>query len=252
MPIIETPVGENLPPQYTPPSLGTYPNKLYADYDGGHGYKFTTRDPKKELQYTSQLLSEVLDPEGYWAQAELNVGTTLKTRYNDVVGTLTTNARATYDSILNQVKTDIYGGVPVTPNVAYAQYLAGMSSAFGGGHTSVSMFNNLSNQQTQMQVHESARQIAGTIMQLTYSATTAMPLVVPIESQLVNDASASAIEQYNLGQIRDQQVRQSIVIGGGLSGISAPAIIGNAPQTPADEVLAYGSINSQGFAARTI
>jgi hypothetical protein len=240
------------PQQYTPPSLGTYPNKLYPNYDGGHGFRFTTRDPKKELEYTAQLLSDILDPAGYWAEAELHVGTTLKTRYNDVAGTLTTAARATYDSILNQVKTDIYGGTPVAPNVAYAQYLAGMSSAFGGGHTSVSMFTNLSNQQMQVQSHDLARQVAGTLMQLTYQATTAMPLVVPIESQLVNDASASAVEQYNLGQIRDQQVRQSVNLGASLSGISQPVTIGNAPQTPADEILAYGSIWAQGDAAQTI
>lgn len=239
------------PSQYTPPSLGNYPSKLYPDYAGGHGFTFTTRDPKKELEYTSRLLSDILDPAGYWAEAELHVGTTLKARYNDVVGTLTTNARATYDSILNQVKTDIYGGTPVAPNVAYAQYLAGMSSAYGGGHTSISMFTNLSNQQMQVQAHESARTIAGTIMQLTYQATTSMPLVVPIESQLVNDASASAVEQYNLGQVRDQQVRQSVNLGVSLSGISPPVTIGNAPQTPADEVLAYGSIWAQGLAAQT-
>ena len=240
------------PPKYNPPSLGTYPSKLYPDYNGGHGFTFTTRNPKEELEYTAKLLSDVLDPAGYWAEAELHVGTTLKARYNDVVGTLTTNARATYDSILNQVKTDIYGGVPVSPNVAYAQYLAGMSSAFGGGHTSVSMFTNLSNQQTQVQSHDLARQVAGTLMQLTYQATTSMPLVVPIESQLVNDASASAVEQYNLGQIRDQQVRQSVTLGEDLLGITAPVTIGNAPQTPADEVLAYGSIWAQGAAAAEI
>ncbi len=233
-----------------PPSLGSYPNKLYPSYTGT-GYTFTTRDPKQELEYTAKLLSDIMDPAGYWAEAELHVGTTLKTRYNDVVGTLTTNARATYDSILNQVKTDIYGGTSVAPNVAYAQYLAGMSSAFGGGHTSVSMFTNLSNQQMQVQAHESARNIAGTIMQLTYQATTSMPLVVPIESQLVNDASASAVEQYNLGEIRNQQIRQSVALGNRLSAISAPVTIGNAPQTPADEVLAYGSIWAQGVAAST-
>jgi hypothetical protein len=233
-----------------PPNLDSYPNKLYPSYTGT-GYTFTTRDPKKELEYTSRLLSDVLDPAGYWAEAELHVGTTLKTRYNDVAGTLTTAARATYDSILNQVKTDIYGGTSVAPNVAYAQYLAGMSSAFGGGHTSVSMFTNLSNQQMQVQAHESARNIAGTIMQLTYQATTSMPLVVPIESQLVNDASASAVEQYNLGEIRNQQIRQSVALGTRLSAITAPVTIGNAPQTPADEVLAYGSIWAQGQAAAT-
>lgn len=240
------------PTQYTPPALGSYPNKLYPDYDGGHGYKFTTRDTKKELEYTSQLLSDILDPAGHWAEAELHVGTTLKTRYNDVVGTLTTAARSTYESILNQVKTDVYGGTPVTPNVAYAQYLAGMSSAFGGGHTSVSMFTNLSNQQMQLEVTDTAQKIAASIMGLTYQATTAMPLVVPIESQLVNDASASAVEQYNLGQVRDQQVRQSYAVGYILGGITEPVTTGNAPQTPADEVLAYGSIHAQGLGAQTI
>mgnify|MGYP007004037020 FL=1 len=103
-----------------------------------------------------------------------------------------------------------------------------------------------------MQVHESAVNVAKTLMGLTYQATSAMPLVVPIESQLVNDASASAVEQYNLGQVRDQQVRQSYEVGYSLATISAPVTIGNAPQTPADEVLAYGSIRAQGAGAATI
>lgn len=240
------------PVYYTPPSLGTYPSKLYPDYAGNHGYKFTTRDPKKELEYTSRLLSDVLDPTGFWAEAELHVGTTLKTRFNDVSGTLTTSARAIYDSILSQVKTDVYGGAPVTPNVAYDQFLAGMSAASGGGHSSVSAYANLATQERQLQVHESAINLAKSIMGLTYNATSAMPLVVPIESQLVNDASASAVEQYNLGQVRDQQVRQSYSVGYSLAGITSPVTIGNAPQTPADEVLAYGSIWAQGAGAATI
>ena len=156
------------PVYYTPPSLGTYPSKLYPDYAGGHGFQFTTRDPKKELEYTSRLLSDILDPAGFWAEAELHVGTTLKTRYNDVVGTLNTNARATYDSILSQVKTDVYGGAPVTPNVAYDQFLAGMSASAGGGHSSVSAYSNLATQERQMQVHESAVNVAKTLMGLTY------------------------------------------------------------------------------------
>lgn len=240
------------PSRYYPPALGSYPNKLYGDYQTTHGYTFTTRDPKKELEYTSKLLSDILDPAGFWAEAELHVGTTLKTRYNDVVGTLTTNARATYDSILGQVKTDVYGGAPITPNVAYEQFLAGMSAAAGGGHSSATVYANLATQDRQLQVHDSAVNIAKSIMGLTYQATSAMPLVVPIESQLVNDASASAVEQYNLGQIRDQQVRQSYNVGYSLAGIQPPLTIGNAPQTPADEVLAYGSIWAQGAGAATI
>jgi len=238
-----------VPTPYTPPSLGTYPNKLFPNYASGHGYQFTTRDPKKELEYTSQLLSDVLDPTGYWAEAELHVGTTLKTRYNDVVDTLSASAKTKYDSYVTSIKNDVYGGTPTTPNVAYAQYLAGMSSAFGGGHSSVAVYNNLATQQMQLQVHEISTRAAGAILGLTYQATTAMPLVVPIESQLVSDACASAVEQYNLGQVRDQQVRQSVKLGEALV-VTPPAIIGNAPQTPADEVLSYASVNAQAVAAQ--
>lgn len=238
-----------VPPEYTPPSPGTYPNKPYPNYASGHGFTFTSRDPKKEMEYTAQLLSDILDPTGYWAEAELHVGTTLKTRYNDVVGTLNTNAKSFYDTLLNQIKTDVYGGTPTAPNVAYSQYLNGMSSAFGGGHSAVAAFNNLATQQMQLAVHEASQRTASTVMGLTYQATSSMPLVVPIESQLVSDACASAVEQYNFGTVRDQQVRQSIVLGDVLANVGPPAIIGNAPQTPADEVLAYASINAQGSAA---
>ena len=238
-----------IPPEYTPPSPGTYPNKPYPNYASGHGFTFTSRDPKKEMEYTAQLLSDILDPTGYWAEAELHVGTTLKTRYNDVVGTLNTNAKSFFDTLLNQLKTDIYGGTPTTPNVAYSQYLNGMSAAFGGGHSAVAAFNNLATQNMQLAVHGACQKTAEVIMGLTYTATSAMPLVVPIESQLVSDACASAVEQYNLGTVRDQQVRQSIELGNVLSAVGPPAIIGNAPQTPADEVLAYASINAQGLAA---
>jgi hypothetical protein len=232
-----------------------YPTKPYPDYDrtgpGQEGFKFLTRDPKEELTYTSALLKDVLDPNGDWADAELAVGTTLKTRYNDVVTTLNTTARAEYNTILSGVKNDVYGTTnPTLPDVAYSQFLAGMSSAFGGGHSSVALYTQLATQQKQLAVAELARQVAGTTMALTYNATTAMPLVVPIESGLVGDACASAVEATNAGQIRSQQVRQSKAAGAILSAAQPPIVI-NGPQVPVDEVVMYASIHAQGTAATT-
>lgn len=227
-----------------------YPTKPYSDYSG-QGFTFKTRDPKAELEYTSQLLSDILDPTGYWAEAELHVGTTLKTRYNDVVSTLNTTARGEYATLLSGVKNEVYGTTnPSLPDVAYSQFLAGMSSAFGGGHSSVALYNQLATQQKQIAVQEIATRLASTTMGLTYQATTAMPLVVPIESQLVADVSASGIEAHNAGQIRSQQVRQSQAAGSILSNAQPPLVI-NGPQVPVDEVVMYASIHAQGAAAST-
>lgn len=216
----------------------------------GEGFLFKTRDPAAEMAYTTATLKEILDPTGDWASAENKAATVMKNRFTDVANTLSTNARTEYTALLNTVKNDVYGGTPVTPNVAYAQYLNGMSSAFGGGHSSVAVYANLASQQTQLAVHEAASRLAQTVMAQAYEATRAMPLVVPVESQMVADACASAVEAHAAGQIRSQQVRQTVVAGTELNAITEPAIV-NGPQTPADEVVMYGSIWAQGGAATT-
>lgn len=222
-----------------------YPSKPYTDY-AGTGFTFKTRDPKEELEYTASLLKNIVAPTGDWALAELSIGTTLKTRYNDVVSALSTNARAEYQNLLTLVKNDVYGGTPVTPNVAYDQFLAGMSAATGGGHASVALYGNLATQEKQLMVHESASRLAQSLMGLTYQATSGMPLVVPIESQLVADACASAVEAHSAGNIRSQQIRQSVAAGGVLSSIQPS--IGTNP-TPIDETVMFGSLWAQGAAA---
>ena len=224
-----------------------YPSKPYTDYTGT-GFTFKTRDPKEELEYTAKLLKEIVSPTGDWALAELGIGTTLKTRYNDVVSSLAATARSEYQTLLGIIKTDVYGGNPTTPNVAYDQYLAGMSAAAGGGHSSVSGFGVLATQEKQLMVHESTSKLAATLMGITYQATSGMPLVVPIESQLVADACASAVEAHSAGNIRSQQIRQSIAAGNILTSAQPPLVI-NGPQVPVDEVVMYASIHAQGAAA---
>jgi hypothetical protein len=230
-----------------------YPTKPYADYThptdpNAAGFTFKTRDPKQELEYTSALLKDIVDPDGDWADAEKAVGNTLKTRYNDVVTTLAGVARTEYTTLLNVIKNDVYGGTPTTPNVAYDQFLAGMSAAMGGGHTSVASYGNLATQDKQLMVHESASRLAQTLMGLTYQATSGMPLVVPIESQLVADVCASAVEAHSAGNIRSQQIRQSQAAADYL--VNAQAYQGTNP-TPVDEVVMFASLHAQGAAAIT-
>ncbi len=228
-----------------------YPDKPYQDYSqdlNGSGFTFKTRDPKSELDYTAKLLKDIVDPAGDWAEAELNVGTTLKTRYTDVVTTLANTARTEYQTLLGLIKTDVYGGTPTTPNVAYDQFLAGMSAAMGGGHSSVAGFGVLATQEKQLMVHESASRLAQALMGITYQATTAMPLVVPIESQLVADVCASAVEAHSAGAIRSQQIRQSAAAGTILA--AAAPYVGTNP-TPVDEVVMFASLHAQGAAAAT-
>jgi hypothetical protein len=229
-----------------PPNTAPYPSKPYSDYNSGQNFIFGTRDPKKELEYTAALLKNIVDPSGDWATAEKSIGTTLKTRYNDVVTTLAATARTEYQNLLTLVKNDVYGGTPVTPNVAYDQFLAGMSAATGGGHSSVALYSNLATQEKQLMVHESASRLAQSLMGLTYQATSGMPLVVPIESQLVADACASAIEAYSAGEIRAQQIRQSQAAASHLTG-AQPYLGNNA--TPVDQVVMFASLHAQGAAA---
>lgn len=229
-----------------------YPTKPYTDYSHSSsvsGFTFKTRDPKQELEYTAALLKDIVDPDGDWADAEKAVGNTLKTRYNDVVTTLAGVARTEFTTLLNVIKNDVYGGTPTTPNVAYDQFLAGMSAAMGGGHTSVATYGNLATQDKQLMVHESAARLAQTLMGLTYQATSGMPLVVPIESQLVADVCSSAVEAHSAGNIRSQQIRQSQAAATEL--IAAAPFVGTNP-TPVDEVVMFASLHAQGAAANTI
>jgi len=222
-----------------------YPAKPYIDYTGA-GFVFKTRDPKDELEYTAKLLKDICSPTGDWAAAEQGVGTVLKNRYTDVSSTLSSNARAEYTTLLNLIKNDVYGGTPTTPNVAYDQFLAGMSAAMGGGHTSVALYSNLATQDKQLMVHEAASRLAQSLMGMAYQATSGMPLVVPIESQLVADTCASSVEAHSAGQIRSQQIRQSQAAGAHLVG--AQPNLGTNP-TPVDEVVMFTSLRAQGAAA---
>jgi hypothetical protein len=216
------------------------------------GFTFKTRDPAQEMSYTAQTLAELMKADGYWAQAETNVGVVLTDRFVTAVDAVGAQAKSQFDEIKDSIKTELYGVSPANEGVAFSQFLAGMSAAMGGGHASVSYFSNVATQEQQLKVLTSSAQIAQTVVGTAFQATSAMPLVVPLESQLISDACASGVESHNIGSIRDQQIRQSVSAGLRLFASVDNSIINGHINIPAfDEKIAVASINAQGAAART-
>ena len=232
------------------------PTKLYADVDktigtNPAGFKFITRDPAAEMEYTAKTLNEIMGTAGYWAQAETNVGTVLTSRYEAAEnklwqGTALANSgmNPRFAAFRDALATNI--GLTNNQNVALEQYYLGLSAAFGGGHTNVGDFMNIATQDRRLQVTETSIKAVQALSAITYGAASAMPLVVPVESQLIADACSSAVETYYLGEIRAQQIRQTKAAGAILSAIAPSA--GTNP-TPIDEVVMFGSIQAQGAAA---
>lgn len=234
------------------------PTKLYPDADysgaGGEGFKFITRNPAAEMDYTTKTLSEIMGTSGSWAQAETNAGTVLTSRYEAAesklwLGTALSNSGMAPRLATMRAAIETSLGINSNQDTALYQYYLGLSAAFGGGHTSVSSFLSMSTQERKLQINDTAIKAVQALSAITYGAVSAMPLVVPLESQLVADACASAVETHYLGEIRAQQIRQTKAAGAILSAIAPSA--GTNP-TPIDEVVMFGSIQAQGAAAETI
>ena len=121
-----------------------------------------------------------------------------------------------------------------------------MSAAFGGGHTNVGAFAGVNSNDRRLAIIDTATKNLQTLASLSHGSTSALPLVVPLESQLVSDAHASAVEAYAMGEIRAQQIRQSKAAGDILSTVAPSA--GTNP-TPYEEVLAFASVRATGEAA---
>jgi len=212
------------------------------------GFTFKTRDPAQEMSYTAQTLAEIMKTDGYWAQAETNAGVVLTDRFITAVDAVGAQAKSQFDEVKNSIKTDVYGSSPVNEGVAFAQFLAGMSAAMGGGHANVDYFKNVATQGQQINIATTSAGIAQTVVSNAFSAASAIPLAVPLESQLISDACASGVETQNIGTIRSQQIRQSVAGGSNLF-VSVPTGTDIFPSF--DEYVSQASINAQGAASIT-
>jgi hypothetical protein len=110
-----------------------------------------------------------------------------------------------------------------------SQLALGLSAAMGGGHNAVpALKDNLAFEQklqakqlalgTYAQVLDmyyktytaSAIQVGSTIAQTANQTAASIPTVVPLESQLAGDILANWQDTINTGQMRDQQIRQTL------------------------------------------
>ena len=229
------------------------PSKIYSNFSYNStstspvGFTFLTRDSAQEMSYTAQTLAELMKTDGYWAEAETNAGTVLKDRYISAVSSVGSEAKTQFDNLKNALKTELYGSTSASESVGYSQFLAGMSAAMGGGHANVDYFKTVVTNKQQLDVYQTAASVAQTVVGNAFTASSAMPLVVPLESQLISDAHASAVESHNIGTIRAQQIRQSIAAGNQLS---VGVTVGTDVFPSFDEIVAAASINAQGAAAR--
>ena len=116
--------------------------------------------------------------------------------------------------------------IDVTQN---SQLALGISAAMGGGHNAVpALKDNLAFEQklqakqlalgTYAQVLDmyyktytaSAIQVGSTIAQTANQTAASIPTIVPLESQLAGDILANWQDTINTGQMRDQQIRQTL------------------------------------------
>ena len=134
-----------------------------------------------------------------------------------------------------------------------AQYAAGMSAAMGGGHNTVTAIKDNITFEQKLQAKQlalstysqaveayfkiytaTAAQIGMSANQGALTASASIPTVVPFESQLAADIYANWQDTLNTGQMRDQQIRQTLngaramkeYFTASQSWVSNPAIVG--------------------------
>jgi hypothetical protein len=78
------------------------------------------------------------------------------------------------------------------------QYVLGLSASMGGGNNTTYLATSLSVAQD-MEMAKDSMDIAN-----------GLPVITPFESALISQAHASAVEAKNMGEIRDQQIRQTL------------------------------------------
>ena len=78
------------------------------------------------------------------------------------------------------------------------QYVLGLSASMGGGNNTTYLATSLSVQQD-MDLATQSMTIAN-----------GLPIITPFESALISQAHASGVEAKNMGEIRDQQIRQTL------------------------------------------
>ena len=148
-------------------------------------YSFWGRNPRFEIAQTIDAYKKNTEE---FTECDTGLTTYL-------AGRVTTHAETVYTYVKSKV-----------PNQdSNQQYVLGFTAAMGGGQNTTYFANSISVAQNMEMVYKAVEVSNG------------LPIVTPFESALISDAHASAVEAKNAGEIRDQQLRQSIKSAGGLT-----------------------------------
>lgn len=148
------------------------------------GYKFYGRNPRFEIAQTIEAYKANSEE---FAEADTAITAHLTSR-------AVTAANSFY----------AYYSAKLVNQDSNNQFVLGLCAASGGGQNTTYLANSLS----VMQLQEAANN--------ALTAAQAVPIVVPFESPLISDSHASAVEAKNAGEIRDQQIRQTLTSASGV------------------------------------
>lgn len=153
-----------------------------------------------------------------------------------------------------------------------SQYAAGLSAAMGGGHNSATAIRDNITFEQKLQAKQvafatytqaldayyktytaTAAQIGISANQAGLTTSASIPTVVPFESQLAGDIYANWQDIKNTGQMRDQQIRQTLNGAQALASwnVIANNFINNAGAWNAETTASFNGIRSQFRAAKT-
>jgi hypothetical protein len=141
-------------------------------------YSFWGRNPRFEMAQALDAYKQNAD-EFASVDAQITAGLTARN---------VTNANTIYNYVAGKV----------INQDSNQQYVLGLSAASGGGQNTTYLANSLSAIQLQ------------SIAENAFKEASSTPIVTPFESPLIAEAHSQAVEAKNAGEIRDQQIRQSI------------------------------------------
>lgn len=283
---------DNTPvPSYTMPVIHNLDTVAGAT---GDGYKLYGRDASSEM---AAGLAAYASNASTWASTNLTLGTSLVSNLTSYASSLKTslvsglgsaalslvplsNDQSTRLSELALLAKAIIDDPEIDPT-ENGQLAAGLSAAMGGGHAAVPAIKDNITFEQKLRAKtlainayaqalgeyskntQIAANLAGGANDKAVTTGAQVPVVAPMESQLVTDIFANWQDSLNTGQIRDQQIRQTVAAGEVVGAFGPPGESGgppityspafwNASQWNAEFTTAYLGIRSQAEAAKKI
>ncbi len=273
-------------PGYTMPEIHNLDSVTGAS---GEGFKLYGRNASAEMSAT---ISSYLDNASLWSSTNLTLGQNLTSNVLDFSASLKgfvssglgssalslvplDSGQLTRMNEMSAAAKELLDepGLAESEN---AQQALGLSAAMGGGHTAAAALKDVLTYEQKLQGKSLAMDAYSKVLAMlfqTYTDTASklslqatqtglqgglsMPVVAPFESQLVGDIMANWQDSLNTGQLRNQQIRQTVAAGVALNSFGPTSITyspqdWNASGWNAEFTTAYLGIKSQAVAAKTI